>query len=301
MNFWANTRNQSKMESIRSLEDISSDVLYEAFQEAFKDYEMQLSRPELLKMLHRRGFKPHLSFGAFENGRLVSFTFNGIGTFMGISTAYDTGTGTIEEFRGKGLARRIFDYSIPHLKKSGIKQYLLEVLQHNTGAVSLYKRLGFEVSREFNYFSADMNMLHPIPESQENNYQIRSAGLKDKEHMRTFWDHRPSWQNSFEAVERRAKDFQIIGAYQNEKLLGYIIFEPGSGDITQLAVKKDRRRKGIASLLLREALEKNTHPSIKAVNYEISDMGISGLMESLGITWKGKQFEMIKKLTLNES
>lgn len=30
--------------------------------------------------------------------------------------------------------------------------HLLEVLQHNTKAVSVYRNLGFETTREFNYF-----------------------------------------------------------------------------------------------------------------------------------------------------
>jgi len=106
-------------------------MLFEAFQEAFKGYEMQLTQAELLKMLHRRGFTPKLSFGAFSGEKLVSFTFNGTGSFNNILTAYDTGTGTIEEYRGKGLASRIFEYSIPHLKSAGISQYLLEAIQSN--------------------------------------------------------------------------------------------------------------------------------------------------------------------------
>lgn len=53
------------------------------------------------------------------------------------------------------MATEVFKYSIPYLKETGIKQYLLEVLQHNTKAVSVYRNLGFEVIREFNYFMAE--------------------------------------------------------------------------------------------------------------------------------------------------
>jgi ribosomal protein S18 acetylase RimI-like enzyme len=111
-------------------------------------------------MLKRRGFNPDLSFAAFDNNEIVSFTFNGIGNFNGIPTAYDTGTGTLKSHRGKGLATQIFEYSIPYLREAGIRQYLLEVLQHNTKAVSVYKNLGFKTSREFNYF-AQKNELPP--------------------------------------------------------------------------------------------------------------------------------------------
>ncbi len=174
------------METIRSLENISNDVLFEAFQEAFKDYEMQLSQSELELMLQRRGFTPELSFGAFSDEKLVSFTFNGTGSFNDLLTAYDTGTGTIEEYRGKGLASRIFKYSIPHLKNAGISQYLLEVLQHNSNAVSLYKKLGFEISREFNYFMESSSQLRFPSIGPDPNYLILPTDLSKKTRMGRF-------------------------------------------------------------------------------------------------------------------
>lgn len=284
------------MESIRSLEEVGQDTLFKAFQEAFKDYEMQLTRPQLLTMLDRRGFTPGLSFGAFSGEKLVSFTFNGTGSFNNQLTAYDTGTGTIEEFRGRGLASKVFEYSIPHLKSAGISQYLLEVLQHNTGAVSLYKRLGFKLSRESNYFTENSTQLSLPDVDPISSLQIQASSLKKKEQMQSFWDYEPSWQNSFDAVERSPEDFLILEAYMKRELIGYCIFEPGSGDITQLAVDRKFRRKGLASLLLLEALKTNRHESVKAINYPIDDRGFARLMKSFGITLKGQQFEMIKQL-----
>ena len=284
------------MISIRSLEKVSKNILFEAFQEAFKDYEMQLTQAELLKMMLRRGFKAHLSFGAFAGEKLVSFTFNGIGTFNDQQTAYDTGTGTIEEYRGKGLASRIFDYSIPHLKGAGISQYLLEVLQHNSSAVSLYRRLGFEVSREFNYFTESSSQLRLPSIGPDPNFKILPADLNKKAKMSSFWDQTPSWQNSFDAVERAPEDFLILGAYGGDNLIGYCIFEPGSGDITQLAVDRSFRRQGIASLLLLEAIKINRHDSVKAINYQTDQSDFSHLMDYFGISKKGQQFEMIKQL-----
>jgi len=286
----------SAKESIRSLEKLSNKILFEAFQEAFKGYEIQLTDTELLKMLQRRGFAPELSFGVFSGDKLLAFTFNGTGTFNGLPTAYDTGTGTIEAYRGKGLAGRIFEYSIPHLKSAGISHYLLEVLQHNSKAVSLYQSLGFKVSREFNYYTRSTLRMPQAPLVSVPEVSIKPTGLDDKESMRSFWDHQPSWQNSFDAVERAPGDFLILGAYIHGNLVGYCIFEPGSGDITQIAVEKNHRRKGIGRLLLQHALETNRYDSVKAINYESNQDGINSLMESFGIALKGQQYEMILAL-----
>lgn len=145
---------KSNIMEIKSLINTSYDDLFEAFEQAFADYEVQLNKTELRKMMKRRGCDPKLSFAAFDADRIVSFTCNGIGNFNGTLTAYDTGTGTLKDYRGQGLATKVFEESIPDLKAAGIKEYLLEVLQHNTGAVSLYRNIGFEVTREFYYFRA---------------------------------------------------------------------------------------------------------------------------------------------------
>lgn len=94
---------------IRSLENIGFDTLFNAFERAFADYEIRFEKEEVRRMLTRRGYVPRLSFGAFDNGAIIAFTLNGIGMFNGVSTAYDTGTGTVKEYRGQGIAEK---YSI---------------------------------------------------------------------------------------------------------------------------------------------------------------------------------------------
>ena len=118
---------------IKSLEKTDFDTLFRAFGRAFADYEVQLNAEQLRAMLTRRGFDPALSFAAFDGAQIAAFTLNGIGNFNGVPTAYDTGTGTLKEYRGTGLATEIFRHSMPHLRRGGVGQYLLEGLQHNTG------------------------------------------------------------------------------------------------------------------------------------------------------------------------
>lgn len=278
------------------LKTTSFDTIFEAFNEAFSDYEVQVTKDELKVMLTRRGFLPELSFGAFDNGKLVSFTLNGIGNFCGIKTAYDTGTGTLKEYRGKGIASKIFNYSIPYLKEAGVSQYLLEVLQHNTNAVSVYCKLGFEVSREFCYFKQSASEVVLADKPLQNGYTLQNITLEHKERMMEFCDFAPSWQNSFEAVSRCLADFTITGAFDQQALIGYCIFEPNSGDITQIAVDKAYRRKGIASALINEITKHNRYSSIKAINTEAPCEPITAFLTSKNITQLGKQYEMIKPL-----
>jgi ribosomal protein S18 acetylase RimI-like enzyme len=274
---------------IKSLKNVSFDIIFEGFSQAFAKYELQLTKEELLVMINRRGFVAELSFGAFVNDKLISFTFNGIGSFNGIKTAYDTGTGTIEEYRGQGLASKIFTYSVPFLKEQGVTQYLLEVLQHNSKAVSVYTKAGF------NYFVKEQMNIQLYSKELCNDYSIKQTVLNQKL-MTKFFDFNPSWQNSFDAISRKQDDFDTVGAFKDNKLVGFCVFEPNSGDITLIGVDKEHRRKGIGTNLLKEILKINLHDSIKLINSEINCESVNGFLKANSISSTGKQFEMIKEL-----
>lgn len=277
---------------IKSLSGIDFETIVEGFGEAFADYELQLTAAQLHTMLTRRGFNPELSFAAFEGEKIVSFTLNGIGNFNGTATAYDTGTGTLKSFRGQGLATRIFEHSIPILRRAGVGRYLLEVLQHNTAAVSVYRNLGFEVSREFNYFGGQNESSSP----KRASYPVCAIQFADCRGCSAFWDFLPSWQNSFEAIERAAADFLYLGVFIERQLVGYGIFEPISGDVTQIAVAPAHRKKGIGSSLLQEMTKQNRNNSIKIINTDTTCTAITDFLKAGHLELRGKQFEMIKKI-----
>jgi ribosomal protein S18 acetylase RimI-like enzyme len=281
---------------IKSLAKTDFETIFKAFNQAFADYEMQLNSEQLFAMLKRRGYNPDLSFAAFENDEIVSFVFNGIGDFYGIQTAYDTGTGTLKEYRGQGLATKILEYSIPFLKEANIKQYILEVLQHNTKAVSVYRNVGSEVSREFNYFIQKSENIQNTIKSSETSYIIEKIDIEKYGFLSDFWDFYPSWQNSFESIKRASEGFVCLGVFAENKLVGYCVFEPISGDVTQLAVNKQHRRKGIASLLLNEIIKLNKSAVIRVINTDISCESITNFLKAKNMDVTGKQFEMIKKI-----
>ncbi len=281
---------------IKSLHHVPFDQIYEAFSQAFVDYEMKLSKHQLQSMLNRRGFVPELSVAAFDKSSIVAFTFNGIGNFNKRPTAYDTGTGTIKAFRGQGLATQLFKHAIPILQAAGIEQYLLEVLQHNSPAVSVYQKLGFEISREFNYFIQERKQVNLKRPASDASYRIQPISLTTCRQLSKFGDFSPSWQNTFDAIERKPDDFKIFAAQLNQEVVGYCILEVRSGDLPQLAVAKSHRRKGVGSLLFQEAFNWNKNDSIKIINAEVSCDSLNRFLESKNMLVTGKQFEMIRQL-----
>lgn len=281
---------------VKSLKYIYLDVIYEAFDQAFANYEVQINKVQLQTMLKRRGFDPELSFAAFDGDKIVAFTLNGIGDFKAIRTAYDTGTGTLKEYRGQGLATQVFEYSIPFLREAGIKQYLLEVLQHNTKAVSVYRNLGFAVTREFYYSMQTNEHISNLIKESDTLYSVKRISIDQLDSFTEFWDFTPSWQNSFESIQRAVDDFICLGVFVDGRIVGYCVFEPISGDLTQIAVDKKYRRKGIASLLLKEILNLNKNSILKIVNTDVSCDSMTNFIKAKNIEVKGKQFEMIRKI-----
>lgn len=281
---------------IKSLEKTNFETLFKAFSKAFADYDIQLNADELKTMWKRRGFNPSLSFAAFIGEEIVAFTLNGIGNFNEIQMAYDTGTGTLKEYRGQGLATKIFEYSIPYLKEANINHYLLEVLQHNTKAISVYQKIGFKVTREFNYFVWKNEELKNEVKKSDAIYLIDRFEISKHDTIPAFWDYYPSWQNSFESIHRASEDFIYLGVFADKKLLGYCIFEPNSGDITQIAVDKAHRRNGIASLLLHEVSKLNKNSKTKLINSDIICNSMVYFLKAKNIEITGKQFEMMKEI-----
>lgn len=284
------------MITIKSLEGISAEKLYHSFSRAFEDYERSWSREEFEKMLHRRSFNPSLSFGALDDDMLVAFTFNGIGSYNGIPSAYDTGTGTVKEYRGQGLAGRIFEFSMPHLVKAGIRQYLLEVLQHNETAVKIYKGTGFSVTRELNYFIQEKKIIINKPVQPKASYQIRPLDTLMPDQMKTFWDFFPTWQNTLDAIQKQLRDFMILGAFNRNQLVGYGIIEISSGDIPQLAVHQDFRRQGIGSAIFNTLLNDNKASWVRVINTDVQCESITRFLAANNIPVTGKQFEMILQI-----
>jgi ribosomal protein S18 acetylase RimI-like enzyme len=289
------------MISIKQLNGISIKVIYEAFIKAFADYvePFNLTFQQLKYMIERRGCDLNLSFGAFDDDELVGFTLNGIGVWNGHLTAYDTGTGIIKEFRKQGIATKMFNESLPVLRKNNITQYLLEVIRTNTSAFELYKKAGFKVSREFDYYISSKDKIE-IKESKLNNeFHIKEIDNPNWDLLKTVWDFVPSWQNSIDSINRKNDCFKILGIFDKNHIAGYGIIEKDTGDIPQLGIDKKYRRKGLATTLLHRLFQHSKSDEIKIINTCASYDPFKKFAYSINLPPGIGQYEMLLKLKNN--
>ena len=93
---------------LRFLGETDFDALVAAFNDAFSDYlvPLHLTAPQLREMCVRRGVVLELSPAEFDGERIAGYTLNALGTFRGVPSAYDSGTGVVPSHRRRGLARQ---------------------------------------------------------------------------------------------------------------------------------------------------------------------------------------------------
>lgn len=283
----------------RCLEPEDFDAMYDTFMKAFSDYQIkiQMTKERFDAINIRRGLDYALSVGAFDsNNKMIGLVLNGTDRWEGKLTAYDMGTGVVPKYREKGIGDAMFTFSLPKLREARVKQYLLEVLRSNEKAYRLYKKKGFKETRILECLKISTSKLKTkdIPEQNTTTIQIEKP---DWDLFKTFWGWTPSWQNSIGSMKRCPEEKIILGAFHKNELKGYGILYPESGDISQIAVDKEFRRRGIGSQLLREfAKRAETARKLSILNIDSSSKETLSFFRSIGFENFASQYEMVLEL-----
>jgi ribosomal protein S18 acetylase RimI-like enzyme len=281
----------------KSLESESLETIYNCFIEAFSDYtvDMQLPFEKFQRMKTRNNVNLNYSLGLYHKDTLIGFILNGVGTWNGVPTVYDSGTGIIKEYRGKNYSTGMF-HKVKEYIQDDFQQYLLEVIQTNTPAFTLYSNQGFKIQRELACFYADKTeintRIHP-------DVTVNPLPL-DWDTLKLFWNFKPSWQNSIPAVERMSQYFKVLGAFKHKACVGYVIFDPVSGEIIQIAVKKNMRRKKIGSHLLTTICSKIKSNTLRIVNIDKGDQDTMQFFKGNNFVNDVNQYEMILPFGTND-
>lgn len=274
-------------------------TIYRTFMEAFADYYIDTSFITE-EMLYNRAVKNGVDFqssiGAFDGEEMVGVTIVGLDEWRGVSAAYDIGTGIVPAHRGKGIAGRMFDFGVPRLRERGVKRFVLEVIQENEPAIRAYKAAGFQVTREFDCFQWKLDRARPGQDVRAR-LKIRPVDRDRLGEFETHLDWPPSWENSFASVRRIPDEVVLYGAFDGgrpSECVGLLVYYPLINWITTLVVRRDRRRKGVATALLSYFAEhhREAAPLVKLPNVDHSDKAMFSLLKKMGFELTVRQFEM---------
>lgn len=276
------------MTILKTLEHITTEKLLEVFNLSFSDYVVPfcLTKEQLEDKIKSDSIKLEFSVGAFEDNQLIAFILHGYDTIDNLKIVYNAGTGVIPAKRGNKLTAKLYEYILPVLHENDIDKLLLEVITTNEPAIRTYKNIGFKIIRELNCYKGSLNIANT-----NNDFEIRELEAYDWQKLQSFWDLKPSWQNSVTAVEKLKNANISIGIYDGEKLLGYTIFNPKIKRIHQLSVDKNYRRKGIGRQLLAH-IATNYGKDISAINVDNTSEETLKFFKDIGMDIYIQQYEM---------
>ncbi len=273
---------------IKTLKGISAQEILNAFNESFSDYfiPFHLSQAQLESKMEADKVAPNLSVGVFENGQLIAFILHGFDIINNEKIIYNGGTGVIPNKRGIGLTKQMYQYILPSLKEKGIDKLILEVISENTQAIRSYQKSGYEVDRELICYKGEITL--PLTSTD---VEIKELPSYNWDILQTFWDTTPTWQNSINVVNELKASNTSLGAYYQNQLVGYLIYNPTSNRLQQIAIKKTFRQKKVATALIQQLCEKHGN-TLSIINVDKASKPLNLFLEKVGLKSFIEQLEM---------
>lgn len=193
--------------TVKDLKNIDFDELLDCFLMAFENYfvKMPTDRNYYKERWRIAKVDFKLSYGMFDQEKLVGFIINAVDNRNGALTAFNTGTGVIPEYRGLKIVKSIYDYALTDLKRNGVVNCSLEVITNNEIAIRSYQSIGFEIIKKYKCYNGTINL--------ENS---DSVDLEEISCNKIDWENLPSnkyysWDNQKETIqEGKFKFFRVL-------------------------------------------------------------------------------------------
>ncbi|MTI31919.1 GNAT family N-acetyltransferase [Xanthovirga aplysinae] len=283
----------TKSLTIRFLKKEDNSFMHAAFLEAFSDYVIpfKLSKEQFIhRFVDKLTINFELSVGAFSGNKLVGFIFTAINNYQDKTTAYNGGTGVIHAFRGKNLTKRMYDFLTPELRKHKIEQYVLEVITSNERAIRAYQNCGFSVNKKFSCFA--LRESFQTRGISTKNLKLEKPDNFDWALYEEFRDISPSFLDCPPILRQNIAQEQIIYLKEQEKVLAYGIFQPQTGRLSQIAVAKSQRRKGLGRRLIQEMFQLSIPKCLTISNIDSQAISVISFFEAMGFVNEIDQYEM---------
>jgi len=267
--------------------------------EAFADYAMdasQTTEESMMLRMAKNAVDYDASVGVYAGDRMVGLTLIGLDTLDGNLTAYDAGTGIIPDYRGRGLAKKMFDHALPELRERGVRRFLLEVLQQNEPAIKAYEKSGFAITRELKCIAAETSHLENL--APNPTFEIRPATAETFRTLISEADWVPSFENRFTAQTSIPDHVETLGAFEGETPVGAISYCRDLNWLLSLLVKREHRHRGVGRSLLNAltSLIPADRSRLAALNVDASDEGMLSFFKAVGFSPLVDQYEMQRAL-----
>ncbi|MEM8567339.1 MAG: GNAT family N-acetyltransferase [Bacteroidota bacterium] len=288
------------MKSEFTIGPLSTDMLtdmYLTFLDSFSDYQIsfKLSKKQFVdKFVRKLNIDFEYSAGAWNSTQgLEAFIFTSIAQYQGKLTAYNGGTGVRPKARSNNLVSKMYETILPKLQSLGVQQCLLEVLEKNERAIRAYRKVGFEEMGLLRCYK-----LHNPGHSnhQPHNIQFNYAKVPQKELYENFIDQRASFLDDL-IMQRQFDQERIIEAYDQNKCIGFLIYQPKFSRINGIAVSPIYRRARVASGLIDLMIKNEGFKQVTVLNVPEESEALNSFLTRQGFLNEINQYEMRMNLS----
>lgn len=221
---------------IRTLNQVSFNDVFHAYQETYSDshhlVESDLTSAQLRWKM--AGVDFDLSYGAFEDNKLVAFMLNSEND----GTLFHFAMGVVPEYRGHHLLDKIFS-KVP----KGFRTYRLQVMKENIPAFRIYEKQGLQISRELVSLEGLMKLSQP---HEDVLYTVKPFYLNSDFEKITLM--KPSFESETKVLLRTKELHETHEIWTKENLLAYAHFTP-SGLMLREIGARDSLSENLDSLL----------------------------------------------------
>jgi len=269
---------------IKNLENTDPNVIVDCLHEAFSDYVVPMKMPHeyWINRWNAARIDYSLSFGYFDNGKLVGFVLHGIDNREGKLCFFNMGTGVIPSHRGQKIVKQIYDSCYHELLRSGCERGVLEVIQSNEKAIKSYKSVGFELELELISFNGrPLSYTHP--------YNFSEVIPERIERYLDLINHNLSWEHTPKTVMYDKSQFTFYEMHKSDETIGFAILKKSNNNVTIFGVKDGNWNKYGAPLF--SEIQKK-HPEFKIINIDTRDIDLINFFEENKFSVLIKQFEM---------
>jgi hypothetical protein len=113
--------------------------------------------------------------------------------------------------------------------------------------------------------------------------------------MENFFTQIPAYQNSWNTIWRSKGFISCIGAFENDSLVGFLVFTPANSKVKLFGVHKMYRRKYIATAMFMFLKDNIGDNEITILNIEETDTPTVQFIEKMGLVQYIQQYEMMYK------
>lgn len=283
---------------IRSLKPTDLTEMYIAFLDAFSDYAIpfRLTKEQFVrKFVEKLKINFALSAGAFAyDDTLAGFIFTTVNYYEGKLTAYNGGTGVRPAYRGYKATAKMYDFLVPMFRERKIRQCVLEVLTNNRRAIRSYGAIGFQKTKYYSCFKLENKDFKVQPPAIP--LEIFSVKFPNWDVYEVFAEQNPSFLDSSLMINDNLANETIIEAHYEGRCIGYAIYQPAFGRISQIGVAPEMRGKGVGANIVQYIFATCQQKSLTVINVEKSAATTQNFFLNLGFLNQIDQYEMILSL-----